>query len=270
MATSFGTGAGGGVSTDKNMAARAAVAEELRAGQERGGAAQPGWSEARPRRRRRRPASASHANDKSARAARASRGVSVPRLFTRPGVDPLENGAPGLNTVTGEPTELVYERRSSVITNPDGSVVFKMEGAEIPSTWSQLATDIVVSKYFRKAGPPRRREAGRDAACARSSTASRTPSATPASSFGGYFATEGDADAFEAELSYLLVHQIGAFNSPVWFNCGLCHEYGIERLRRQLRLGLPSASAATVVETDERLRAPAVLGVLHPGRRTTT
>ena len=48
--------------------------------------------------------------------------------------------------------EVVWEKRQSVITNPDGSVVFKMEGAEIPSTWSQLATDIVVSKYFRKAG----------------------------------------------------------------------------------------------------------------------
>ncbi|HEX2880972.1 MAG TPA: hypothetical protein VHO25_15680, partial [Polyangiaceae bacterium] len=48
--------------------------------------------------------------------------------------------------------EIVWERRSSQITNPDGSVVFKMEGAEIPAQWSQLATDIVVSKYFRKAG----------------------------------------------------------------------------------------------------------------------
>jgi ribonucleoside-diphosphate reductase alpha chain len=48
--------------------------------------------------------------------------------------------------------EVVWERRTSVITNPDGSVVFKMEGAEIPAEWSQLATDIVVSKYFRKAG----------------------------------------------------------------------------------------------------------------------
>ena len=45
---------------------------------------------------------------------------------------------------------------------------------------------------------------------------------------GGYFATKADADAFEAELSYLLVNQYGAFNSPVWFNCGLWHEYGIK------------------------------------------
>jgi ribonucleoside-diphosphate reductase alpha chain len=76
------------------------------------------------------------------------RGVTVARMFTKPGKDPLASGAPGFPASQ----ELVYERRSSVITNPDGSIVFKMEGAEIPSGWSQLATDIVISKYFRKAG----------------------------------------------------------------------------------------------------------------------
>ena len=69
---------------------------------------------------------------------RAPRGVRVERRFTSPAVDPL--------------AAVVYERRASTITNPDGSMVFKMEGAEVPASWSQLATDILISKYFRKAG----------------------------------------------------------------------------------------------------------------------
>ena len=126
------------------------------------------------------------------------------RHFTQPGVDPLEAGAPGEGRMP-----LVYERRSSIITNPDGSVVFKMEGAEIPAGWSQLATDIVVSKYFRKAGLHGDKEQGRDRRPRKSSIASRTPFVTPVRSFTGYFATSSDADAFEAELGWLmLVHQI--------------------------------------------------------------
>jgi hypothetical protein len=68
------------------------------------------------------------------------RGLSVDRVFTTPGSDPLE--------------EVTYEKRVSRIKNTDGSIVFEMEGAEIPAAWSQVATDIVVSKYFRKAGVP--------------------------------------------------------------------------------------------------------------------
>src|SRR3989338_7914483 len=73
-------------------------------------------------------------------------GLSIPRVFTTPGSDPLE--------------EVTYEKRVSRITNTNGSVVFEMQGAEIPSTWSQVATDIVVSKYFRKAGVPQYDEKG--------------------------------------------------------------------------------------------------------------
>ena len=82
------------------------------------------------------------------------------RRYTEPGVDPLD--------------EVVWERGASVITNPDGSVVFKMEGAEIPARWTQLATDIVVSKYFRKAGLHGETRARARRASARSCTASRT------------------------------------------------------------------------------------------------
>ena len=76
---------------------------------------------------------------KSKRSKTQTGGIKVTRHFTQLGVDPLDAGAPGEG---GAP--LVYERRSSVITNPDGSIVFKMEGAEIPTGWSQLATDIVI------------------------------------------------------------------------------------------------------------------------------
>ena len=202
-----------------------------------------------------------HAHTKSKRSNKTQTGgVKVTRHFTQPGVDPLEAGAPGEN---GMP--LVYERRSSVITNPDGSIVFKMEGAEIPSAWSQLATDIVVSKYFRKAGlhgdekqgetqrPPGRLPhrahdpRGRREASAATSRRRATPTRSRPSS------------------RFLLVNQYGAFNSPVWFNCGLCHALRHRGLGRQLGLGPETTDDDR--RDDERLRAPAVLGVLHPGGR---
>ena len=146
------------------------------------------------------------------RSAKAARGVRMERHFTTAGSDPLDR--------------VVYERRSSTITNPDGSIVFKMEGAEVPATWSQLATDILISKYFRKAGLHGDKDKGetsvRQVVHRLAHTIRRA-----ADDFSGYFATKTDADAFEAELSHLLVHQYGAFNSPVWFNLGLWAEYGI-------------------------------------------
>jgi len=137
-------------------------------------------------------------------------GLRVSRRFTRPGVNPLD--------------ELRWDKRRTVITNPDGSVVFQMDDIEVPVGWSQLATDIVVSKYFRKAGVPG----------TGSEKSVRQVVHRLAHTIRGwgeqqkvYFASHEDADAFEAELAFMLVHQIGAFNSPVWFNCGLHHEYGI-------------------------------------------
>jgi ribonucleoside-diphosphate reductase alpha chain len=145
--------------------------------------------------------------------ARTGRGARIERQFTEAGTNPLD--------------EVIYERRSSVITNPDGSIVFKMEGAEIPSGWSQLATDIVISKYFRKAGIHGDKDVGETSVHQVVHRLANTIR-TAADDFGNYFATKSDADAFEAELSYLLVNQYGAFNSPVWFNLGLWHQYGIE------------------------------------------
>ncbi len=139
-----------------------------------------------------------------------NRGLHVERRFTRPGAHPYD--------------QLEWVRRTSVITNPDGSVVFKMEDAEIPSSWSQLATDIVVSKYFRKAGVPR---TGSETSVRQVVKRLAHSIRKAGEEFGGYFATAEDAEAFESELTHLLVNQKVAFNSPVWFNCGLYHEYGI-------------------------------------------
>ena len=144
---------------------------------------------------------------------RARRGLSLDRFYTTPGQDPLD--------------AVVWEKRTSIITNPDGSIVFKMEGAEIPAGWSQLATDIVVSKYFRKAGIGGRKDVGETSVRQVVTRLARTIREA-GDTLGGYFATKKDADAFEDELSHMLVHQIGAFNSPVWFNCGLFQRYGIE------------------------------------------
>jgi ribonucleoside-diphosphate reductase alpha chain len=160
-------------------------------------------------------ASAAKESDHRARAksGKKRKGMTIERRYTTAGQPPLD--------------AVVWERRRSVITNSDGSVVFKMDGAEIPAEWSQLATDIVVSKYFRKAGihgDPTKGEGSVRQVVHRIAHTVRTAG----EQFGGYFATKKDADTFEDELTHLLVNQYGAFNSPVWFNCGLFHEYGIE------------------------------------------
>ena len=140
-------------------------------------------------------------------------GIAIDRCFTRAGTDPLD--------------ETSYELRDTVITNPDGSVVFEMRGAEVPSDWSQLAGDIAISKYFRKAGingDPKRGERSVRELVYRVAHTIREAG----EDLGGYFRSAEDAETFEAELSHLLVNQKAAFNSPVWFNCGLFQRYGIE------------------------------------------
>ena len=136
-------------------------------------------------------------------------GLTFNRHFTRPEVHPFD--------------ELQYEYRTSKITEPDGTVIFEMKDVEVPSTWSQLATDIVVSKYFRKAGVP---EIGGERSAKQVVHRLAHTMRNQGEGFG-IFASKADADTFEMELSHLLITQKGAFNSPVWFNCGLWQEYGI-------------------------------------------
>jgi ribonucleoside-diphosphate reductase alpha chain len=150
------------------------------------------------------------ASGESRRRARRARGLKFRRVYTTPGVDPF--------------SMIEWDRRTSKITNPDGSTVFELKDIEVPKSWSQLATDILASKYFRKAGVP---GTGHETSARQTVTRIARTLRRAGEELGGYFADVEDADAFEAELTYMLVAQIGAFNSPVWFNCGLAQEYGI-------------------------------------------
>ncbi len=135
----------------------------------------------------------------------------VKRMYTTAGVDPLST--------------VEYERRDSAITNPDGSVVSATRGAEIPRSWSQLATDIVVSKYFRRAGL--NGDATKGETSVRHVVYRIAHTIREVGEANGYFIDADAAETFESELAFLLVNQYGAFNSPVWFNLGLFHRYGI-------------------------------------------
>jgi ribonucleoside-diphosphate reductase alpha chain len=126
--------------------------------------------------------------------------LSVRRLFTTPGVHPFDT--------------VDWELRDARIGHGD-KVAFEQRGVEFPRTWSQNATNIVAQKYFRgQLGTPAREHSvkqmiGRVAGTIADWGRSR-----------GYFASVEDGDAFEAELAYVLLHQMAAFNSPVWFNVG--------------------------------------------------
>ncbi|MCH2132928.1 MAG: adenosylcobalamin-dependent ribonucleoside-diphosphate reductase [Phycisphaerales bacterium] len=132
-----------------------------------------------------------------------------------------------------------WERRSSRITNADGSLVFEMTDAWIPKNWSQLATDIMVSKYFRKAGVPQFDDDGsqvRDKGGNPVTGPERSARQVIHRLAGcwrawgekhGYFDTAEDAKAFYDELCWMMLHQAAAPNSPQWFNTGLHWAYGI-------------------------------------------
>jgi ribonucleoside-diphosphate reductase alpha chain len=141
-------------------------------------------------------------------------GLHVERHYTKVGADPFAG--------------VEWSTRKSVIKEPDGTIVFKVDKAEVPKEWSQLATDIIVSKYFRKAGVPQP-----DGSLGSETSAAQVVHRIASScrwwgETHGYFASKADADTFEAELKHMLITQKGAFNSPVWFNAGHHHVYGIQ------------------------------------------
>ena len=140
-----------------------------------------------------------------------------------------------------------FRKAMSEIRNPDGSVVFRQEGIEVPDTWSQVACDIIAQKYFRKAGVPdslqaveegsvpgwlSRREAAPGAGTT-GETDSRQVFDRMAGTWtywgwkGGYFDREEDARTFFDEVRFMLASQVAAPNSPQWFNTGLHWAYGI-------------------------------------------
>ena len=120
-----------------------------------------------------------------------------------------------------------YENRTSVIRNPAGDAVFEMNNVEVPSSWSQVATDILAQKYFRKAGVP---QADGTTSSENSIKQVAHRMADCWKTWGeryNYFATKKDASIFYDELVYTLVGQLAAPNSPQWFNTGLHNSYGI-------------------------------------------
>lgn len=116
-----------------------------------------------------------------------------------------------------------YVKSSSRIKDADGQTVFELKDVEVPESWSQLAVDILVSKYFRKAGVPTPQgyENSIRQVVRRIAHTLRVYAVE-----AGYF-DEASGENFEQDLSFLLVNQMAAFNSPVWFNLGLWHEYKI-------------------------------------------
>src|SRR3954468_857838 len=151
---------------------------------------------------------------------------------------------------------IAFRAAVSEIRNPDGSIVFRQEGIEVPAAWSQVATDVLAQKYFRKAGVPARlkkveensvpsflwRSVADEKALAALPEAERTVSEHSSKQVfdrlagcwtywgwkGGYFSAEEDAQAFFDEIRAMLALQMCAPNSPQWFNTGLHWAYGID------------------------------------------
>src|SRR4051794_21630688 len=127
-------------------------------------------------------------------------GLSIERRFSTAGVHPFD--------------QIEWEIRDAVIGNPE-SPAFEQREVEFPKAWSQNATNIVAQKYFRgQLGSPERESSVKQMIGRVAGTIAQWGRE------GGYFASEEDADAFEAELTHILLHQMAAFNSPVWFNVG--------------------------------------------------
>ncbi|MCS6777742.1 MAG: vitamin B12-dependent ribonucleotide reductase [Chloroherpetonaceae bacterium] len=142
-----------------------------------------------------------HAKSRSPRPEGAP-GLTVERRFTRPGEDVYST--------------VEWELRDAVITNERGEKVFEQKNVEIPRSWTQLATNVVVSKYFRgHIGTPQREHSVRQLIGRVANTIARWGREM------AYFRTEEDAQAFQDELTHILLYQKAAFNSPVWFNVGL-------------------------------------------------
>ncbi|HVY62665.1 MAG TPA: adenosylcobalamin-dependent ribonucleoside-diphosphate reductase, partial [Planctomycetota bacterium] len=120
-----------------------------------------------------------------------------------------------------------FEKRTSEIKNPDGSVVFKAENIDIPAGWSQVATDILAQKYFRRAGVPQGDGTTGGEKDARKVFHRLAGCWTEWGTRYGYFADDASARAFYDEICHMLAAQVASPNSPQWFNTGLHYAYGI-------------------------------------------
>jgi ribonucleoside-diphosphate reductase alpha chain len=132
----------------------------------------------------------------------------VPRVFSTEGTNPFD--------------QVDWEIRTAEIKDEKGRLIFQQVDCEIPKAWSQLATNVVASKYFYGELGTAERETS-----VRQLVNRVTRTIADWGRDDGYFATEADADRFYDELTALCVNQYGSFNSPVWFNVGLYHRYGL-------------------------------------------
>jgi len=141
-------------------------------------------------------------------------GLTFEPRFAKPGISPFD--------------EIEWDHRTAEITDDSGKALFRQENVEVPKSWSELATKIAVSKYFygdatQGADP---RKGGREHSV-RQLIHRVTRTISDWGLEDGYFANEASAENFYQDLTWLCLHQHGAFNSPVWFNVGLHHQYGV-------------------------------------------
>jgi ribonucleoside-diphosphate reductase alpha chain len=152
--------------------------------------------------------------------------MKIKRVFTKKGASPYAG--------------VKFASRVSEVRNPDGSIVFHMDNVMVPDSWSQVATDVIAQKYFRKAGVPLVDDKGKPVLDenGKQKTGSEHDARQVFHRLAGcwahwgkkhgYFDTEDDAQAFYDETAYMLARQMSAPNSPQWFNTGLHYAYGID------------------------------------------
>ncbi|HEY3965304.1 MAG TPA: vitamin B12-dependent ribonucleotide reductase [Planctomycetaceae bacterium] len=164
-----------------------------------------------------------HGPQESSQATGGSPAMKIHSYFCPQGVDPFDT--------------VEWDKRSAQIKDENGKVLFEQKNCEVPTTWSALATNVVVSKYFYgEAGTAERESSVRQVI----HRVART-----IADWGmkdGYFASIDDGESFYRELAWLCLHQHGCFNSPVWFNVGLYHQYGVKGCRGNYRWDVETSS----------------------------
>jgi ribonucleoside-diphosphate reductase alpha chain len=141
------------------------------------------------------------------KSAKAKKTLRIERIFSDPKVSPFD--------------QVEWDKRTAEITDDGGKVIFKQDNVEVPKAWSQLATKVVVSKYFYGEQNTSERETS-----VRQLIHRITRTMADWGVKDGYF-SKADGEVFYDELTWLCLNQYGAFNSPVWFNVGLYHQYGV-------------------------------------------
>ncbi|MFQ5571940.1 MAG: LAGLIDADG family homing endonuclease [Rhodothermales bacterium] len=173
-------------------------------------------------------------------------GLTIGRIFSEEGENPFDSVAWGL--------------RDAAIKNPKGEAIFEQKNVEFPTTWSLLSSNVVASKYFYGDLSKSNREpdeGGREHSL-RQLIHRVTRTIADWGYAQSYFTTEADAQSFYDELTWLCVNQYGAFNSPVWFNVGLHHQYGVRDTGGKTIYGWdPETQEVVPVDPYERPQASA-------------